>query len=97
MKVRYRRRAQLDIENIYQYIEKRNPRAATAVVARIRFATERLGLLPFTGHAGRARGTYEWVVVGLPYIIVYEIDEKADEVAIIAVFHGAQDRDDGPA
>jgi plasmid stabilization system protein ParE len=28
----------------------------------------------------------------LPYIIVYEIDEAADEVAIIAVFHGAQNR-----
>jgi len=47
------------------------------------------------GHVGRARGTYEWAVVGLPYIIVYEIDEAAQEVAIIAVFHGAQDRDDG--
>jgi hypothetical protein len=38
-------------------------------------------------------GTYEWTVVGLPYIIVYEIDERANEVAIIAVFHAAQDRD----
>jgi len=47
------------------------------------------------GHVGRASGTYEWLVVGLPYVIVYEIDEAAQEVAIIAVFHGAQDRDDG--
>jgi toxin ParE1/3/4 len=46
------------------------------------------------GHAGRVRGTFEWVVVGLPYVIVYEIEEAADEIAIIAVFHGAQDRDD---
>jgi len=45
------------------------------------------------GHVGRSPGTYEWVVVGLPYIIVYEIDEVAGEVAIIGVFHGAQDRD----
>ena len=37
--------------------------------------------------------TYEWVVVGSPYVIVYELDESADELAIIAVFHGAQDRD----
>ena len=41
----------------------------------------------------RASGTYEWAVVGLPYIIVYELNEAADEVAIIAVFHGSQDRD----
>jgi toxin ParE1/3/4 len=94
MIVRYRLQAQLDIENIYRYIEKRNPRAATDVVARIRLAAERLGHLPYMGHIGRARGTFEWVVVGLPYIIVYEINEAADEVAVIAVFHGAQDRDD---
>ena len=95
MKVRYRQRARIDIENIYDYIEKRSPRAALEVVARIRRAADRLGFLPHMGHVGRARGTYEWVVVGLPYIIVYEIDETVGEVAIIAVFHGAQDRDDG--
>ena len=47
------------------------------------------------GHPGRAAGTYEWVVVGLPYVIVYELNDEAAEVAIIAVFHGSQDRD-GP-
>ena len=93
MKVRYRGQAQLDIYNIHEYIDKRNPRAATEVVARIRYAVDRLGLWPYTGHVGRAPRTYEWVVVGLPYIIVYEIDEASNEVAIIAVFHGAQDRE----
>jgi toxin ParE1/3/4 len=95
MRVRYRRRAQIDIENIHEFIGKHSPRAATEVVARIRSAADRLGALPYMGHAGRARGTYEWCVVGLPYVIVYEIDEAAQEVAVIAVFHGAQDRDDG--
>jgi plasmid stabilization system protein ParE len=44
------------------------------------------------GHVGRDMGTYEWVVVGSPYVIVYEVDEAMDEVAIVAVFHGAQRR-----
>jgi plasmid stabilization system protein ParE len=44
MKVRYRRRAQLDIENIHQYIDERNPRAATEVVARVCYAADRNGL-----------------------------------------------------
>jgi plasmid stabilization system protein ParE len=44
------------------------------------------------GHEGRDPGTYEWVVVGSPYIIVYEVDEPAEQVSIIAVFHGAQRR-----
>jgi plasmid stabilization system protein ParE len=47
------------------------------------------------GHSGRARDTYEWVVGGLPYIIVYEVDKARDAIAILAVFHGAQDRDQG--
>ena len=92
MRVRYRQRALRDIENIHEYIEKRNSRAATEVVARIRLAVDRLGVLPYMGHAGRDPGTYEWVVVGLPYIIVYEVDAATDEVAIVAVFHGAQRR-----
>jgi plasmid stabilization system protein ParE len=46
MRVRYRRRAQRDIENIHEYIEKRNPQAATDVVARIRYAADRLATLP---------------------------------------------------
>ena len=90
MKVRYRRRAQLDIDGIHQYLHERNPRAATDVVARIRLAAERLGTWPYIGRLGRA--SENWAVVGL-YIIVYALNEAADEVAIIAVFHGSQDRD----
>lgn len=67
--------------------------AATEVAARIRSATDRLGMLPYIGHDGRVQGTYEWVVVGLPYVIVYEVIHSADEVAIIAIFHCAQNRD----
>jgi toxin ParE1/3/4 len=94
--VRYRDQARLDIDNIHRYIEERNPRAAMNVVSRIRSAADRLGMWPLIGHAGQAPGTYEWVVVGLPYIIVYEIVEAAGEVAIVAVFHGKQDRSDAP-
>jgi hypothetical protein len=42
------------------------------------------------GHGGRDEGTYEWVVVGSPYVIVYEVDEVANEVAIVAVLHSAR-------
>jgi toxin ParE1/3/4 len=93
MKVRYRRRALSDIEGIHRYLGDRNPRAATEVVGRIRAAAERLGSWPHIGHAGRAPGTHEWVVTESPYIIVYEIDDQMNEIAIIAVFHAAQDRD----
>jgi toxin ParE1/3/4 len=94
--VRYRDRARFDIDRIHRYIEERNPRAAMNVVARIRSAADRLSDWPLIGHAGQDPGTYEWVVVGLPYIIVYEIIEAANEVAIVAVFDGRQDRSNMP-
>jgi hypothetical protein len=34
-----------------------------------------------------------WVVKGLPYVIVHEIDTQRDEVIVLGVFHGAQDRE----
>ena len=44
------------------------------------------------GHTGRVPNTYEWVVTGLPYIVVYQINMDDDVVDVVAVFHGAQDR-----
>jgi plasmid stabilization system protein ParE len=29
---------------------------------------------------------------GLPYVIVYRVDEELDELTVVAIFHGAQDR-----
>lgn len=49
---------------------------------------------PRVGHAGHVPGTFEWVVPRLPYIVVYEVDEPAQQVIVIAVFHGAQSRED---
>jgi hypothetical protein len=31
-------------------------------------------------------------VQGLPYIIVHEIDERNDEIIVLGIFHGAQQR-----
>jgi hypothetical protein len=46
------------------------------------------------GHIGRVPGTHEWVVRGLPYILVYQIDAPdPGEVLILGVFLAAQDRE----
>ena len=44
------------------------------------------------GLRGKAPGTRELVVHGLPYVIVYRVDEELDELTVVAIFHGAQDR-----
>jgi toxin ParE1/3/4 len=90
MKVRYTVDAILQIAAIHSYINERNPVAATRVIARIKNAAERLGEHPYIGHVGAAPETREWVVVGLPYVIVHQLNEIDDEVVILGVFHGAQ-------
>jgi addiction module RelE/StbE family toxin len=82
-----------DLEGIYTWIAKDNPTAAKAVVERVFESIEHLAAFPHMGHAGRDEGTHEWVVPRLPYIVIYEIHAERDEVIVVAVVHGAQERD----
>ncbi len=90
MRVIIREAAYDDLDRIYAWIAKDRPRSADSTIDRILESAERLGRFPHMGHVGKAPATYEWVVPGSPYIVVYKIN--ADEVDVIAVFHGAQHR-----
>jgi toxin ParE1/3/4 len=92
MNVIVREAAYSDLDRVYSWIAQDRPRAAQRVIDRILNSIELLGLFPDLGHGGRLSGSYEWVVGGLPYIIVYTVDRDAEEVAIVAVFHSAQNR-----
>jgi len=92
MKVQYTIDARQHIAEIGVYISRRNTLAAAQVVARIRAKVALLGRFPHVGRSGKAPGTYETTVKGLPCIIVYEIHAKVREVWILGIFHGAQGR-----
>lgn len=92
MKLIVRRRAADDLEAIFAWIAIDNPRAAARVVQRIRQKLDLLltpGLVNI-GRPGRSEGTRE--LVEGPYVIVYEVDEGANQISVLAIFHGAQDR-----
>lgn len=93
MKLIFDDRALADLEGIYHWIAKDNPTAAKAIVERVFASVEHLASFPQMGHAGRDEGTQEWVVPRLPYIVIYEIHPTRDEVIVVAVVHGAQDRE----
>jgi toxin ParE1/3/4 len=93
MRVVIREAALADLDRIYDWIAKDRPRSADAVIARILESAERLGRFPYLGHAGLVAGTHEWVVPGLPYIVIYHVFDADELVAVTAVFHGAQDRE----
>jgi toxin ParE1/3/4 len=81
-----------DLNRIHAWIARDRPAAAGQVIDRIFKSVENLGLFPFMGHEGKVPKTYEWVVRGLPYIVVYEVSIERDELIVAGVFHGAQDR-----
>ena len=90
MKVIIRESAYDDLERIHTWIEKDRPRSADLVIDRILESTEQLSRFPYIGRIGRAPGTYELVVPGLPYIVVYQVNADDGMVIVIGVFHGAQ-------
>lgn len=89
---RYTLEARRHIAEIYAYVKERNSSAAVGVIVRIHLAVRSIGLFPHMGRVGSAPNTYELVVKGLPYVIVYELRRKGNEIVILAVFHGARDR-----
>lgn len=92
MKVLFDARAIGDLQGIFDWIAEDSPKAADSVVSRIFESVERLGLFPELGRIGRDPETREWVIPGLAYIAVYEVDRERDQLIVVAVFHGAQDR-----
>jgi plasmid stabilization system protein ParE len=88
--VRWREDATTDVLRILGNIQTENPIAARRVARELFLAGNSLSVFPRRGRPGRIAGTRELVPV-YPYIIVYEVD-NADDVTILRVWHGAQER-----
>ena len=91
MRIAYSRRALKQLENIYRYIERDDPKAAKRVVERIAYSITRLRLLPYSGRPSHDPRARLLSVPGLPYVVVHRL--RKDVVDILAIFHTAQRRD----
>ena len=78
-----------DLYHIVQRIRKNNPAAANEVASTLYDGCGNLRDFPRRGRRGRIEGTRELVFPGLPYIVVYRIQDQIVEV--LRVYHGAQD------
>jgi len=88
LKLKWTKRALLQLIHAQDYIAKDNPAAAQAVAERIADAARLLPTQPWIGRSGRIEGTREWVVKQTPYLLVYAIE--SDLVQIVAVIHSKQ-------
>jgi plasmid stabilization system protein ParE len=89
MRVRITDPAQTDLSEIRLYLEGESPMAAASLGRQLLDACESLAEFPNRHRLGLVPGTREITTVW-PYVIVYRV--LADEVQILRVWHGAQDR-----
>lgn len=85
MRVRWSRKALVNLDMAIEYITADNPTAAKGVAQRIWNAVQMLVSQPGMGRPGRVAGTRELVISGLPFILPYI--EKDGAVIILRVMH----------
>ena len=81
-----------DLDDIGTWIARDNPTAARHVLEHILQATERLQEFPRLARPGRARSTYEYRVIGTPYIVVFQMQNNPAAILVTAVVHAARNR-----
>jgi toxin ParE1/3/4 len=85
VRIRWLKRALLDLEEAESYIARDNPVAAVEVVLKIVKAVSLLEQQPGLGRHGRVPGTKELVVQGTPYVVPYRV--KEDAIQVLRVYH----------
>ena len=89
MRVRWLRKARLNLDSIHAYVAQDNPQAATRVIQQIIDRVDDLAANPNldSSRLGRVAGTRE-LVIPPSYIIPFRI--KGEVLQVIRVFHTRQ-------
>jgi toxin ParE1/3/4 len=91
VKIRYTRKALVQLDRICSYIEEHNPQAAKRVNARIKNSIARLAVFPYSCRESDRPGIRVLPIVGYPYLVFYSVDDATEEVRILRVRHSARD------
>lgn len=93
LRVKWIRRALLDLDEVEAYIAQDDPLSAAEVVVRVVRAVSLLKEHPGLGRTGRVPGTRELVVPNTPFIVPYRV--KDETVQILRVYHASRNRRKG--
>ena len=81
-----------DLNSIAMRIGRDNATAARQEIEKIRHVIGLLGELPALSRDGRAKRTWERVVPGGRYVIVFEMWKKPPALVVTGVVHTARNR-----
>lgn len=88
LSIKYTKLALADLNNAYEYICTENPLAAHSIIEKIETTISHIRLQPYIGHAGRVPNTYEFLVLGTPFIIIYMIEDNC--LIVVSILHTAR-------
>lgn len=87
MRVKWTRRALINLDDTVEYIAGDNQVAAQKTAQQIWDSSQMLALQPGLGRPGRVPTTRELVIPNLPYILPY--CQQGDTIYILRVMHTA--------
>ena len=90
MKVTWKPRALAQLREIHAYIAKDSPRAATAVVERIKAVAALLAAFPLRGRRTDEADVRVIRAQPYPYRIFYRVEVRKGEVRILRLRHDRQ-------
>jgi toxin ParE1/3/4 len=73
---------------IFDYLDARNPQAASANDLAIEKQIDRLRRFPMLGKTGRIEGTRELMIKGTPYLVAYQLDRTT--IRVLRILHTSQ-------
>jgi len=88
LRVKWIRRALLDLDEVEGYIARDNPAAAAETALCIARAVSLLQEQPGLGRAGRISGTRELVIPDSPYIVPYRVKDHI--VQVLRIYHASR-------
>ena len=88
MRLEWSQLALQDIADAEEFLTDRSSLIAQQIAERVRQRTELLQDQPLLGRPGRVPGTRELVIVGTPFIAVYQV--RRDALVITRLLHHAR-------
>ncbi|PLX47533.1 MAG: type II toxin-antitoxin system mRNA interferase toxin, RelE/StbE family [Desulfobulbaceae bacterium] len=85
MRVKWTKKALLNVDDAVNHIANDNPIAANKVARKIWENSQMLALQPGLGRPGRVDGTRELIIANLPFILPYT--RQNDTIYILRVIH----------